>query len=243
MRSYFHLSHPTWTKKYKMEKIKVALVDDNFHTRQSINELLSYSKGLEVCYLGESGKSFLAYLKESNEGAMPDVVLMDIDMPELDGIDTVAIAKTVYPSIRFLMLTVYDDEDLLFRAIKAGASGFLLKDEKINVIEQHILNLYKGLDAPMSPSIAQKALSLILRSTSEAGQKEDIGAPVPLEVSSREIEVLQLLVDGYNYKDIGDKLFISYNTVKKHVANIYEKLHVTSKAQAIKVSHYFNLLK
>ncbi len=226
-----------------MDKIRIALVDDNFHTRQSIKELLSYSKGLEVCYLGESGKVFLAYLKDCNEETLPEVVLMDIDMPELDGIDTVAIAKTVYPSIRFLMLTVYDDEDLLFRAIKAGASGFLLKDEKINVIEQHIWNLYKGIDAPMSPSIAQKALSLILRSNVREEQKEEYGTQVPFEVSSREIEVLQLLVDGYNYKDIGDKLFISYNTVKKHVANIYEKLHVTSKAQAIKVSHYFNLLK
>ncbi len=226
-----------------MDKIRIALVDDNFHTRQSIKELLSYSKGLEVCYLGESGKVFLAYLKDCKEDELPEVVLMDIDMPELDGIDTVAIAKTVYPSIRFLMLTVYDDEDLLFRAIKAGASGFLLKDEKINVIEQHIWNLYKGIDAPMSPSIAQKALSLILRSNAREEQKEEYGGQVPFEVSSREIEVLQLLVDGYNYKDIGDKLFISYNTVKKHVANIYEKLHVTSKAQAIKVSHYFNLLK
>jgi DNA-binding NarL/FixJ family response regulator len=225
-----------------MEKIKIALVDDNFHTRQSINELLGYSKGLEVCYLGDSGKSFLSHLKNSNEESMPDVVLMDIDMPELDGIDTVAIAKTVYPFIRFLMLTVYDDEELLFRAIKAGASGFLLKDEKINVIEQHIINLFKGIDAPMSPSIAQKALMLIHRSP-EKGKEKDDPLQVPIEVSAREIEVLQLLVDGYNYKDIGDKLYISYNTVKKHVANIYEKLHVTSKAQAIKVSHYFNLLK
>jgi len=226
-----------------MSTIKIALVDDNFHTRQSIKELLSYSKDLEVIHLGESGKSFLSYLKNSPEDALPDVVLMDIDMPELDGIDTVAIAKTVYPLIRFLMLTVYDDEDLLFRAIKAGASGFLLKDEKINVIEQHILNLYKGIDAPMSPSIAQKALSLIHRSNVHEGKKEENGHQIPLDVSTREIEVLQLLVDGYNYKDIGEKLFISYNTVKKHVSNIYEKLHVTSKAQAIKVSHYFNLLK
>jgi DNA-binding NarL/FixJ family response regulator len=225
-----------------MEKIKIALVDDNFHTRQSINDLLGYSKGLHVCYLGDSGKSFLTYLKDCKEESIPDVVLMDIDMPELDGIDTVAIAKTVYPFIRFLMLTVYDDEELLFRAIKAGASGFLLKDEKINVIEQHIINLYKGIDAPMSPSIAQKALMLIHRSP-EKGKDKDDPLQVPIEVSAREIEVLQLLVDGYNYKDIGDKLYISYNTVKKHVANIYEKLHVTSKAQAIKVSHYFNLLK
>jgi len=226
-----------------MEKIRIALVDDHFHTRQSIKELLSYSKGLEICHLSDSGKSFLAYLKDNPDGTLPDVVLMDIDMPELDGIDTVAIAKTVYPSIRFLMLTVYDDEDLLFRAIKAGASGFLLKDEKINVIEQHIFNLYKGIDAPMSPSIAQKALSLIHRSNVQEGRKEENGIQPPIDVSVREIEVLHLLVDGYNYKDIGDKLFISYNTVKKHVANIYEKLHVTSKAQAIKVSHYFNLLK
>ncbi len=226
-----------------MNKIRLAVVDDNFHTRQSIKELLGYSQQLEICFLGDSGKNFLSYLKTCNESSLPDIVLMDIDMPELDGIDTVAISKAVYPSMKFLMLTVYDDEDLLFRSIKAGASGFLLKDEKINVIEQHIANLHKGIDAPMSPSIAQKALSLINKSGAKENVSDENSFPIPLDVSSREIEVLQLLVDGYNYKDIGEKLFISYNTVKKHVANIYEKLHVTSKAQAIKVSHYFNLIK
>ncbi len=226
-----------------MEKIKIALVDDNFHTRQSLKELLGYSQDLDIIYLGDSGKHFLSFLKEAQDELLPDIVLMDIDMPDLDGIDTVAIAKTVYPSIKFLMLTVFDDEDLLFKSIKAGASGFLLKDEKITVIEQHIQNLYKGIDAPMSPSIAQKALLLINKSQLVDPIIDENNLPVRFDVSNREIEVLQLLVDGYNYKDIGEKLFISYNTVKKHVANIYEKLHVTSKAQAIKVSHYFNLLK
>lgn len=226
-----------------MNKIKIAVVDDHYNTRQSINELLGYNPGMEITYLGDSGHHFLKHLRNIAEDMLPDIVLMDIDMPELDGIDTVAIAKAVYPQIKFLMLTVYDDEDLLFKSIKAGASGFLLKDEKINVIEQHIYNLYKGIDAPMSPSIAQKALALINKSQMKEVEKEEGVFPLPLDVSAREIEVLQLLVDGYNYKDIGDKLFISYNTVKKHVSNIYEKLHVTSKAQAIKVSNYFQLLK
>jgi len=226
-----------------MERIRLAIVDDHYQTRQSLKELMEYSKSIEVTFAADSGKSFLNYLKQTKGDVLPDVVLMDVDMPELDGIDTVMIAKTVYPSIRFLMLTVYDDEEILWRSIKAGAAGFLLKDEKIQVIEQHIQNVYKGIDAPMSPSIAQKALSLIHRATQPGKEKEEGAPPVPFEVSGREIEVLQLLVDGYNYKDIGEKLFISYNTVKKHVANIYEKLHVTSKAQAIKVSHYYNLLR
>ncbi len=226
-----------------MKKIRIAIVDDNFHTRQSMKELLGYNPDYEVGFIGDNGKQFLEYLKTIQDASYPDIVLMDIDMPELDGIDTVAIAKTVYPFIKFLMLTVYDDEDLLFRSIKAGASGFLLKDEKVAIIEQHIWNLYQGLDAPMSPSIAQKALALIQKSQVRGASTDEGAYPVPLEVSGREIEVLQLLVDGYNYKDIGEKLFISPNTVKKHIAHIYEKLHVTSKAQAIKVSHYFNLLK
>ncbi|HQW26838.1 MAG TPA: response regulator transcription factor [Saprospiraceae bacterium] len=226
-----------------MDKIKLGIVDDHFHTRQSLKELLSFNTGFELGFVCESGKQFLTKLRELPEDQIPDIVLMDVDMPELDGIDTIAIAKTAYPSIRFLILTVYDDEDILFRAIKAGASGFLLKDEKMNVIEQHINNLYKGIDAPMSPSIARKALSLIQKSNMKEDQRDDAAPQIPFEVTIREIEVLQLLVDGFNYRDIGEKLFISYNTVKKHVSNIYEKLHVTSKAQAIKVSHYFNLLK
>jgi DNA-binding NarL/FixJ family response regulator len=226
-----------------MDKIKLGIVDDHFNTRQSLKELLSFNTGFELSIVCESGKQFLSKLKELSVDQVPDIVLMDVDMPELDGIDTIAIAKTVYPSIRFLILTVYDDEDILFRAIKAGASGFLLKDEKMNVIEQHINNLYTGIDAPMSPSIARKALTLIQKSNMKDDPRDEGVPTIPFEVTTREIEVLQLLVDGLNYKDIGDKLFISYNTVKKHVANIYEKLHVTSKAQAIKVSHYFNLLK
>jgi DNA-binding NarL/FixJ family response regulator len=95
----------------------------------------------------------------------------------------------------------------------------------------------------MSPSIALKALSLINKSPLKDKKSEEESQQIPFDVSVREIEVLQLLVDGYNYKDIADKLFISHNTVKKHIAHIYEKLHVSSKAQAIKVSNYFNLLK
>ncbi len=226
-----------------MAKIKLALVDDNFHTRQSLKELLSFNTGFEFKYVCESGNQFLSKLRDTPEAQFPDIVLMDVNMPEMDGIETIAIAKTAYPFIKFLVLTVYDDEETLFRAIKAGASGFLLKDEKINVIEQHINNLYNGIDAPMSPSIARKALSLIQKSDMKESHREDPEMTPPFDVSNREIEVLQLLVEGYNYRDIGKKLFISYNTVKKHVANIYEKLHVTSKAQAIKVSHYFKLLK
>lgn len=224
-----------------MPEIKIALVDDNFHTRQSLKELLSFNTGFVFTMVCESGKAFLTKLKNTPSEDIPDIVLMDVEMPEMDGIETITIARTVYPSIRFLILTVFDDEDILFRAIKAGASGFILKDEKVNVIKQHIQNLYEGIDAPMSPSIARKALSLI--------QKSEMDHPVtsepesPFDVSSREIEVLKLLVEGYNYRNIGKKLFISHNTVKKHVSNIYEKLHVTSKAQAIKVSHYYKLLK
>ena len=219
-----------------MDKIKLGIVDDHFHTRQSLKELLSFNTGFELGFVCESGKQFLTKLRELPEDQIPDIVLMDVDMPELDGIDTIAIAKTAYPSIRFLILTVYDDEDILFRAIKAGASGFLLKDEKMNVIEQHINNLYKGIDAPMSPSIARKALSLIQKSNMKEDQRDDAAPQIPFEVTIREIEVLQLLVDGFNYRDIGEKLFISPFTVRKHVSNIYNKLHVDNRVQVINVA-------
>lgn len=159
---------------------------------------------------------------------------MDIEMPVLDGIEAVAITKEIYPDVLCLMLTVFDNDDKLFEAIKAGACGYLLKDEKpVNILRAITEVVFEG-GVPMSPRIAQKAL-LLLRNTNKPIE-ESKNEQADSLLSAREIEILQRIVDGLNYQQIGERLFISPHTVRKHTANIYEKLHVSNKASAIKLA-------
>lgn len=218
--------------------IRIAIVDDKRLIRTTLYDLLSYYEEIEVILRAADGNEFLESMKALRPEQLPQVVLMDIEMPNMDGIETVGLTKEIYPQVLCLMLTVFDDDEKLFEAIKAGACGYLLKDEKIgNIVAAITECVYEG-GVPMSPRIAQKALTL-LRNTSKpveepkANQAESI-------LSAREIEILQRIVDGLNYQQIGERLFISPHTVRKHTANIYEKLHVSNKASAIKFALHKN---
>jgi len=216
-------------------KIPVAIVDDKSRNRLSLQERIEYFSGLEVVLTATDGNDFLRQMKLLQEDQYPFVVLMDIEMPERNGIEAVLIGKQLYPQVNFIMLTVFDDEEKIFEAIKAGATGYLLKDEKVQTIIDYIQQLKEVGGAPMSPSIARKALNLLMQAAIPA--KEDAGSGFgDCALSVRELEVLKLTVDGYEYKAIAEKLFLSGHTVRKHIANIYSKLHVTSKAQAIKMA-------
>nr|WP_067056717.1 response regulator transcription factor [Mucilaginibacter sp. L294] len=218
-----------------MSNIPVAIVDDKRLLREALFNSISYYKEISIVLQASHGSDFLEQLKRQPAEKRPQVVLMDIEMPVMDGIEAVAIAKNLYPDMHFLMLTVFDDDDKLFEAIKAGASGYLLKDEKVSNIVKAIAEIVHEGGVPMSPRIARKALAL-LRNT------PDIAEPAkPLEedehlLSAREMEILNRIVDGLNYQEIGERLFISPHTVRKHIANIYDKLHVCNKASAIKVA-------
>ncbi len=212
--------------------IRVALVDDNKSTVASLNSFLAYSPKTRVVFTAKSGQDFLEKIKNTPHADFPDVVIMDVNMPGMSGIETVLHAKALYPAVKFLMLTVFDDDDTLFEAIRAGASGYLLKDERTANIIAHIENLMEEGSVPMSPRIARKTLDLLATSSkpipgTRIVQLEDL--------SAREKDVLYLLVDGLEYRDIGEKLHISPHTVRKHISNIYEKLHISSKAQAIRL--------
>lgn len=212
--------------------IKVAIVDDNKSTVASLNEFLSYSPKTKVVFTARSGQEFLVKMKMISPEDFPDVVIMDVNMPGQSGIEVVRHGKAVYPSIKFMMLTVFDDEETLFEAIKAGASGYLLKDERTNVIIAHIESLMEDGSVPMSPRIARKTLEMLATTS-----KPVVGTQVVelQDLSAREKDVLYLMVDGLEYRDIGHKLNISPHTVRKHISNIYEKLHITSKTQAIRL--------
>ncbi len=179
-----------------------------------------------------NGEDFLEKVKELKEENMPDLVLMDLEMPEMDGIQTIAVASMLYPKMKFIVLTVYDNNEKIFEAIKAVANGYLLKDDEAINISDAILHVMKYDAVPMSPAIARKTLGLL-----KSGISENKSEALSSGLSTREHGVLQHLVEGLEYKQIAAKLFISPATVRTHISNIYQKLHVTSKAQAIKLAY------
>ena len=210
--------------------ISIAIVDDKVQNRVSLAEKIKYSKEIEVLFTASNGEDFLAQMKQRK--IFPQAVLMDIEMPVVNGIDAVSIGASLYPDTKFIMLTVFDDEDKIFEAIRAGASGYLLKDDKVDVIIQSIIELINEGGAPMSPGIARKALVLLSKANVEVDKTKDDH----MDLSDREMEVLKLLVEGYDFRNTAEKLFISPHTVRKHIGKIYEKLHVNSKAQVINLA-------
>ena len=219
-----------------MRNIPVAIVDDKRLLREALFNSISYYKEISIVLQACDGSDFLDQLKHLPAGERPQVVLMDIEMPVMDGIEAVAIAKNLYPDMHFLMLTVFDDDDKLFEAIKAGASGYLLKDEKVSNIVKAIAEIVHEGGVPMSPRIARKALALLRNAPNVVEPVKPSGEDDHL-LSTREMEILNRIVDGLNYQEIGERLFISPHTVRKHIANIYDKLHVCNKASAIKVAN------
>jgi DNA-binding NarL/FixJ family response regulator len=217
--------------------MKIALVDDNALNRSNFVQKITQFPELELTINAADGHEFLEKIKGLPLQQLPLVVFMDIQMPGLNGIDTIKLAKAIYDSIHFIVLTVFEDDDTIFEAIQAGASGYLLKHESHHTIRQAIQEVLEFGGAPMSPAIARKTLKIL-------GQKKN---PEHTDTSvleslltEREFEVLQHLVNGYDAKRIAEITGISTLTVRKHIANVYTKLHVNSKAQVISMAHKNN---
>lgn len=208
--------------------IKIALAEDNNFLAQSIVERISFFDDLIFKYRCVNGADLLKKLENDHN---LDVILMDIQMPVMDGISATEIVKTKYPHIKIIMLTVFDDAENIFNSILAGADGYLLKDENAEQLYKGIMEIDNG-GAPMSPSIAFKALKL-LRNPMEIHPSKSNGN---FELTKREIEVLEQLSTGLNNNEIGDNLHISPGTVRKHVENIYRKLHVHNKVEAVNLA-------
>lgn len=223
----------------KMKKIPIAIVDDKRLLRNTLSEQIQYNHPIEVLFTAEHGIDFLQQMEKRPKNSHPLVVLMDIEMPEMDGLETVLISKEIYPDIQFLMLTAFSEDEKIFDAVKAGASGYLLKDEKISKIVSSITELLDNGSVPMSPIVAQKTLEMLKnadKSLANNYTNKDKSDEMFDFLSNREIEILHGIVDGLNYKEIAEKLFISPHTVRKHISNIYDKLHVTNKTAAIKIA-------
>jgi DNA-binding NarL/FixJ family response regulator len=216
-------------------KIKVGIVDDKLINRQTVKEKLLGFKEINVTIEAKNGNDFLEKLQ--NETTLPDVVMMDLEMPEMDGIETIRLANANYPNIKFIVLTVFEDNDKIFEAIKAGAHGYLLKEDGAMDIVDAIVQVHEHSSIPMSPAIARKAMNMLTQLLNPKDEKLTNPKDEIALISNREMDVLKELISGKNYKFIGEKLYISSKTVRKHVANIYEKLHINSRAQLINIAH------
>ncbi|HEY0111359.1 MAG TPA: response regulator transcription factor, partial [Fibrella sp.] len=193
--------------------------------------------GCEVVFIAKNGGECLESLRGLPPGRLPHVIFMDIEMPGLDGIQTIARAHHLYPPVHFLVLTVFDDDEKIFEAIKAGASGYLLKHEPAAVLHDAIHSVLEAGGAPMSPAIARKALTMLSKTTVAPEQPSLSQSTTPAELTTREVEILKHTVSGWDAKRIAATLDLSVLTIRKHVANIYEKLHIHSKAQVIALAH------
>jgi DNA-binding NarL/FixJ family response regulator len=201
------------------EEITVMVVEDRPRIRDTIRAIIDGTDGLRCIGAVPSCESAIETLNE----LVPDVILMDIGLPGMSGIEGVKIIKARHPSVDVLMHTVYDDDEKIFQSICAGASGYVLKNAESAELIRAIREISVG--APMSASIARRLLTMVRGR--EASPAED------LNLTPREMDILQWLVEGYSYKKIAEKLFISPLTVQSHIKRVYEKLQVHSKSAAV----------
>lgn len=204
-----------------MSIIKILIYDDNESLRDSVCMLLRNMQDFEVIDTYAHCLDVIENIRKNK----PDVVIMDIDMPGINGIEGVKMIRKNFPAVQILMLTVFDDDEKIFAAIKAGAGGYILKNsDPVNIVNA-VSEVYKG-GAPLTPGIARRILYQL-----QNLQPEEVKDNYHL--SQREKEVLGLLVDGRSYKMISGELNITYDTVRAHMKKIYEKLHVTSMTEAV----------
>jgi DNA-binding NarL/FixJ family response regulator len=222
--------------------IKVGIVDDKKNNRIILADKLKRNGLFDVKLEAVNGEVFLEKMKELTPGERPEIVLMDLEMPVMDGIVTIAAGSSLYPGIKFVVLTIFDDDDKIFNAIKAGACGYLLKEESGDIIADMLVNLWKNGAGPISPSIAYKILQIVQQDPNKKSSQGNYEKDNIFQLSEREMEILKFLCQGLEYKEIAEKLSISPNTVKKHVIHIYDKLHVNNKAHALRIAYTRNLL-
>lgn len=200
--------------------IKVTIFEDNNSLRNGLYQLINGSDGFTCVGAFEDCLTLLKNIEDTK----PDVVLMDIEMPGINGIEAVGILHEKYPGLKVLMQTIFEDSEKIFNSILAGASGYILKNTSPSRFLDFIKETFEG-GAPMSPSVATKVLKIVAQSSSPKVNT--------FNLSGREKEILSCLVKGMSYKLIADACFISIDTVRGHIRSIYEKLHVHSKGEAV----------
>ncbi|GAA0725103.1 response regulator transcription factor [Clostridium malenominatum] len=208
-------------------KIKIMIVDDQRLMREGLKTILDLEEDLTVVQLGENGRDAL----DKIPSVQPDVLLMDIRMPIMDGVECTRIIKQQYPDIKVLILTTFDDDELIIDALKNGAVGYILKDFSSEKLVVAIKDVYNG-NFIMQPEIAAKVISRISGKAKESVcYNTDAGLNINLDLTDREKDVLKLVGKGMANKEIANKLYISEGTVKNYISNLYSKLEIDDRSK------------
>lgn len=201
--------------------INVAIIEDNNIIREGLAALINGTEGYRCVGVFPTSEKFLEQIPH----VKMDVILMDIGLPGMNGIEAIRKARELNPDLNFLMLTIYEDSEMVFQALCAGACGYLVKKTPPSRLLEAIKDIYDG-GSPMSSQIARQVIY-------EFQKEKNLASDNEYSLSNREKEVLNLLSNGKSYHEIGDQLFISVDTVRHHIRNIYKKLHVHSQSEAV----------
>lgn len=208
--------------------IRVAVVEDQDDIREGLLRLIGTAEGFESVAGFSNAEDALADLPAH----CPDVVLMDVQLPGMDGIECVRRLKVACPDVQFMMLTVYEDDEHIYQALVAGASGYVLKKTAPARLLEAIADLHAG-GSPMSSQIARKVVQAFASRPPSEEQAVPETSPEAEQLTRREMEVLSYMARGYRYREVADALFVSVETVRTHLRHVYEKLHVRSRTEAV----------
>jgi DNA-binding NarL/FixJ family response regulator len=217
-------------------RINVAIVEDHDIFRKRLSELLYFYKELKLSLVADSAEDFFDKLERAQEEETPDVVLMDIELPGMNGIEATFELKRNHPNIDIIMFTVFEDDERIFDSIQVGATGYLLKDTPIDDVVNAIKEMKDG-GSPISPSIARRVFDM-MRNQKEKAETDE----VPFDLSPAEIKILEQVIEGKTNKEIAEAVFLSPRTVKTHIKNIYKKMHVNSRAAAVRLALKRNIV-
>ena len=215
------------------DKIKVAIVEDHDIFRKRLTELLGFYSDLELVFAAETAEVCLKNIEIAEDGRKPDVILMDIELPGISGIEATFRIKESHDDMDIIMFTVFEDDERLFESIQVGATGYLLKDTPIDIVVESLKEVRRG-GSPITPSIARKLMNMVTKPKNLHNNENSKNKPFDLTPS--EIRILEHVTEGKSNKEIAEDLFLSPWTIKTHIKNIYKKMHVNSRAAAVRLA-------